>query len=130
MPVDDVSAPRATFSGRFSGDHAWPVFGDHRGGRKALARSAARKAKPPARPLLAVCDDRPARWADIFGYVAQAAAAAPPAPGGQLGSPALRVRNARAREVLEWAPRYPDSAAPRSVTAARQRYCFGGVNSQ
>lgn len=25
-----VNVPRATFSGRFSGDHEWPLFGDHR----------------------------------------------------------------------------------------------------
>ena len=33
--VDDAYVPRATFSGRFSDDHRWPVLGDHRGQRSS-----------------------------------------------------------------------------------------------
>jgi nucleoside-diphosphate-sugar epimerase len=56
---------------------------------------------------LIVSDDEPARWRDVFGFIAASAGAAPPAPGGRAGFPSFRVRNARARAVLNWAPLYP-----------------------
>jgi nucleoside-diphosphate-sugar epimerase len=62
----------------------------------------------PQRDTLAVCDDRPARWLELFSYIAQLVGAEPPAPGGRLGFPSFRVRNTRAREVLLWRPRYAD----------------------
>jgi nucleoside-diphosphate-sugar epimerase len=65
---------------------------------------------PATRPL-AIGDDRPVEWREIFSYVAQLAGAAAPLPGGRLGFPSFRVRNGRAREVLAWAPRYPDFRA-------------------
>jgi nucleoside-diphosphate-sugar epimerase len=65
-------------------------------------------ARWPQRDTLAICDDRPVRWSELFSYVAELAGAPPPAPGGRLGFPSFRVRNARAREALGWSPRYSD----------------------
>lgn len=63
-------------------------------------------ARWPSREALIVADDEPARWRDIFTYVAVIAGAAAPQPGGRLGFPSCRVRNRRAREALSWAPFY------------------------
>ena len=65
----------------------------------------------PSRQTLIVCDDQPARWRDIFGYVAQIASAPAPSPGGHAGFPSFRVSNRRAREALSWAPFYTDYRA-------------------
>jgi len=65
----------------------------------------------PSRQALIIADDRPARWEEIFGYVAALAGAPPPVPGGQLGFPSTRLRNQRARDTLNWAPLYPDYRA-------------------
>jgi len=65
----------------------------------------------PSRQVIAVTDDAPARWRDVFAYVAAQAGGAPPAPGGRIGFPSFRVSNARARSLLAWAPRYPDYRA-------------------
>jgi nucleoside-diphosphate-sugar epimerase len=62
----------------------------------------------PSRQVLNVADDRPSRWAEVFGHIAQLAAAPPPAPGGRLGFPSFRVSNRRARETLDWAPFHGD----------------------
>jgi len=62
----------------------------------------------PRRTTLIVSDDRPARWHELFTYIAQVVGAPEPQPGGRLGFPSFRVRNARAREDLDWAPRYSD----------------------
>jgi nucleoside-diphosphate-sugar epimerase len=63
-------------------------------------------ARWPSRQTLIVADDEPARWRDVFAYVAAIAGAAPPQPGGRLGLPSYRVRNRRAREALSWTPVY------------------------
>jgi nucleoside-diphosphate-sugar epimerase len=60
----------------------------------------------PSRQTLIVADDEPARWRDVFGYIAELAGAPPPAPGGRRGFPSFRASNAQARRVLNWAPRY------------------------
>ena len=60
----------------------------------------------PSQRTLIVADDDPAPWRDVFAYVAAVAGAAPPSPGGRQGFPSFRVRNARAREALAWAPVY------------------------
>jgi nucleoside-diphosphate-sugar epimerase len=65
---------------------------------------------PGARTLL-VCEDEPARWREVFTYVATLAGAAAPEPGGAVRFPSFRVRNARAREVLGWQPHYPNHRA-------------------
>jgi hypothetical protein len=60
----------------------------------------------PSRRTLIVADDEPARWRDVFAYVAAVAGAAPPSPGGRRGFPSFRVRNGRARAAFDWAPAY------------------------
>jgi nucleoside-diphosphate-sugar epimerase len=65
----------------------------------------------PSRKALIIADDQPAQWRDIFGYIAAISGSAEPQPGGQLGFPSNRLRNHRAREVLSWAPLYPDYRA-------------------
>lgn len=62
----------------------------------------------PSRQTLIVCDDMPARWRDVFGYVAAVAGGEPPQPGGRAGFPSFRMSNRLARRTLHWAPRYPD----------------------
>jgi nucleoside-diphosphate-sugar epimerase len=62
----------------------------------------------PQPDTIIVSDDRPARWHEIFSYVAELAGAQPPEPGGRMGFPSFRVRNTRAREALGWRPRYAD----------------------
>jgi nucleoside-diphosphate-sugar epimerase len=65
----------------------------------------------PSRRALIVADDRPARWREVFSYIADSCGAGEPKPGGIAGFPSFRVRNARAREALAWAPRYADYRA-------------------
>ena len=60
----------------------------------------------PSRQALIIADDEPARWRDVFAFVAAIAGAAPPQPGGRLGLPSYRVSNRRACEALSWAPVY------------------------
>ncbi|MEX0955550.1 MAG: NAD(P)-dependent oxidoreductase [Rhizobiaceae bacterium] len=62
----------------------------------------------PSRRALIVADDMPARWTDVFGYVASVAGAKAPEPGGAVRLPSFRMSNALARKSLHWAPRYPD----------------------
>jgi hypothetical protein len=71
--------------------------------RRATAATVTRW---PSRQALIVADDEPARWRDIFAYVATIAGTAPPRPGGRLGLPSYRVSNRRAREALHWTPVY------------------------
>jgi len=73
----------------------------------AAATVAAVKAWP-SRQTLIVADDMPARWRDVFGYIADAAGAEAPQTGGRIGFPSFRMSNRRAREALNWAPRYAD----------------------
>ena len=65
----------------------------------------------PSRQALIVADDRPARWRDVLTYVCTVAGAAAPQPGGLSLMPSFRVTNRRARELLAWAPVYPDFRA-------------------
>lgn len=65
----------------------------------------------PSRQVLIVADDGPARWRDVFGYIAEVTEAEPPQAGGRAGFPSFRVSNRRAREMLNWAPVYPDYRA-------------------
>ena len=60
----------------------------------------------PSRARLIVCDDEPAQWRDVFNYIAVASDQALPNPGGRIGFPSFRLRNARAREALDWMPLY------------------------
>jgi nucleoside-diphosphate-sugar epimerase len=62
----------------------------------------------PSRSTLIITDDLPARWRDVFGYIAALCGAPPPPAGGAPGFPSFRMSNRLAREVLKWSPRYPD----------------------
>ena len=76
----------------------------------ADATLAALERWPSGRALI-VADDRPACWREVFSYVADICGADAPKAGGIAGFPSFRVRNARAREALAWAPRYADYRA-------------------
>lgn len=60
----------------------------------------------PSRQALIIADDEPARWRDVFRYIAQSIGAPAPEPGGRQGFPSFRVSNARAKAALDWAPFY------------------------
>lgn len=62
----------------------------------------------PSRQVMIVADDAPARWRDVFSYVAQLVCAPEPQPGGRIGFPSFRVTNVRARQLLGWKPVYAD----------------------
>lgn len=62
--------------------------------------------KWPSRETLIIADDEPARWREVFSYVAKLAGGPEPVPGGRAGFPSFRVSNRRAREALSWAPFY------------------------
>jgi nucleoside-diphosphate-sugar epimerase len=62
----------------------------------------------PSRETLIVCDDHPAPWRDVFGFIAAAAGAPEPEAGGAARFPSFRMSNARARKLLAWQPFYAD----------------------
>lgn len=76
----------------------------------AAATVAALEAWPSGQVLI-VADNLPARWRDVFGYIAALAGAEPPQPGGRAGFPSFRMNNRRGRDVLRWAPHYADYRA-------------------
>jgi nucleoside-diphosphate-sugar epimerase len=65
-------------------------------------------ARWPSRRTMIVADDAPARWKDVFDWVAAVVGGPPPVPGGFSGFPSFRVRNQRARDLLSWRPFYAD----------------------
>jgi nucleoside-diphosphate-sugar epimerase len=65
----------------------------------------------PSRQAIIVSDDGPARWREVFSYVAELASAPEPQPGGRMGFPSFRARNTRAKSLLGWKPVYPDYLA-------------------
>jgi len=75
------------------------------------AATVAALAAWPARRALIIADDNPVHWRDLFAYVATVAGAEAPRPGGSPRFPSFRMSNRRARELLDWAPRYPDYRA-------------------
>jgi nucleoside-diphosphate-sugar epimerase len=68
-------------------------------------------ARWPREKTLIIADDRPVRWRELFAFVAESAGGPAPTPGGRIGFPSFRVRNARAREALGWKPFYGDFRA-------------------
>jgi nucleoside-diphosphate-sugar epimerase len=70
------------------------------------AATVAAVEKWPSRQVLIVCDDAPAQWREVFGFIAASLGQPAPAPGGAAGFPSFRLRNARARAALGWQPFY------------------------
>ncbi|PJI43400.1 NAD(P)-dependent oxidoreductase [Ferrovibrio sp.] len=60
----------------------------------------------PSRQTLIVCDDMPAQWREVFGFIAASLGQPEPASGGAAGFPSFRLRNTRARAALDWQPFY------------------------
>lgn len=60
----------------------------------------------PSRQTLIVCDDAPAPWREVFGFIAASLGQPAPATGGAAGFPSFRLRNARAKAALGWQPFY------------------------
>jgi nucleoside-diphosphate-sugar epimerase len=70
------------------------------------AATVAALARWPSRQQLIIADDAPPRWRELFGFIARLVGGPEPQTGGPARFPSFRVRNARAREALGWAPRY------------------------
>lgn len=70
------------------------------------AATAAAIARWPSRQTLIVCDDEPAQWRDLFGFIATGLGLPEPEAGGTAGFPSFRLRNARAKAALDWQPFY------------------------
>lgn len=70
------------------------------------AATVAAVSRWPSRRALIVCDSEPARWRDVFRFIADAAGQAELKTGGQAGFPSFRLKNQRAREALDWGPFY------------------------
>jgi nucleoside-diphosphate-sugar epimerase len=62
----------------------------------------------PSRQALIIADDEPPCWRDLFSTVAALAGVPPPATDGPVRFPSVRASNRRAREILNWRPRYPN----------------------
>jgi nucleoside-diphosphate-sugar epimerase len=60
----------------------------------------------PSRQTLIVCDDAPAQWREVFGFIATSLGQPAPATGGAAGFPSFRLRNTRAKAALGWQPFY------------------------
>lgn len=60
----------------------------------------------PSRQTLIVCDDAPAPWREVFGFIAASVGQPAPEAGGAAGFPSFRLRNARAKAALGWQPFY------------------------
>jgi nucleoside-diphosphate-sugar epimerase len=65
----------------------------------------------PSRQTMIVADDAPARWSEVFEFIASSTGTAAPASGGRSGFPSFRVSNAKARRFLSWSPSYGDYRA-------------------
>lgn len=60
----------------------------------------------PSRQTLIVCDDAPAQWREVFGFIAASLGQPAPDAGGAAGFPSFRLRNTRAKAALGWQPFY------------------------
>lgn len=62
----------------------------------------------PSRQAVIIADDQPVRWRDLFGYIATVTGTDAPQADGGRRFPSFRMSNRKARELLDWSPRYPD----------------------
>jgi|GEM_PF-855660 len=70
------------------------------------AATAAAVARWPSRQTLIVCDDEPASWRDVFGFIASSLGQPAPEAGATAGFPSFRLSNGRAKTALGWQPFY------------------------
>lgn len=70
------------------------------------AATVAAVARWPSRQVLIVCDNEPAPWRDVFGFIAASLGQPAPETGGAAGFPSFRLSNARAVAALGWQPFY------------------------
>jgi nucleoside-diphosphate-sugar epimerase len=68
-------------------------------------------ARWPSRQTLIVADGAPARWRELFDFIARTVGGDEPETGGRLGLPSCRVRNQRALDALPWTPSYANYRA-------------------
>ncbi len=61
-----------------------------------------------SKETIAIADDAPVRWLELFQYISAMSGTPQPEQGGRLGFPSFRISNERARALLGWAPAYPD----------------------
>ena len=61
----------------------------------------------PSRQKLIICDDDPAPWKEVLGFIAASCRQAPPLAGGRAGFKSCRLSNQKAKLVLGWTPSYP-----------------------
>lgn len=62
--------------------------------------------KWPSRSVLTICDDEPAPWREVFGFICACAGVASPEAGAAATFPSFRLRNTRAKAALGWQPSY------------------------
>lgn len=60
----------------------------------------------PSRATFLICDDAPATWEEVLGFIAASCGQPPPQAGGRAGFKSFRLRNDKAKSVLGWAPAY------------------------
>lgn len=60
----------------------------------------------PSREAVIVCDDEPSSWRDILNYVCALHGQPPAVMGAPEGFPSFRLRNSRAKTLLDWKPTY------------------------
>lgn len=63
------------------------------------------------RRILNIVDDRPVTYRELFEFIATLNRGPAPSYGGPVRTGSVRVGNARARQALDWAPRYADYRA-------------------
>lgn len=71
----------------------------------ARATVAALAVWPSAQKLI-ICDNDPALWKEVFGFIAEASGQSAPEAGGRAGFQSFRLRNDKAKTVLGWSPAY------------------------
>lgn len=71
-----------------------------------MAEAVVRALDAPGPATVAVVDDAPATWAELFGHIAAVENGAPPGAGAALRIPSFRCRNDAAKRILAWRPFY------------------------
>ena len=72
----------------------------------AMAEAVARAIEGPSGAVLAVADDRPMRYVELFGYIAALEGMGLPKSGGPERLASFRVPNHAVKSALGWMPHY------------------------